>query len=194
MTKKKILSRLGLAMMTAIACIGFTSCSESNDGPEAPPVLSSSYVVTFELSDDVLNTADITAHIANPDGTFRDAKVTETKQSWTLKGDKLPDKAGILFTFVPKTNIDKSKTYDIAISGGISVTSYKNEGVIDAKGHSGSSGMSIQGDKLEQYYVGRGTGFAYGVSEDGTITRLDVDSFDFGLNGLWEWVAGWMQK
>ncbi len=194
MTKKKIFSRLVMAMMMAIACTGFTSCGDDNDEPEAPATWGSSYVVSFELSDDVMNTADITAYIANPDGTFREEKVTKNKPSWTLTGNQLPDKAGVLLTFVPKKNIDESKVYDIAINGGIAVTSLRNEGVVDYKSYSSNSHMTVNGDKLAQYYVGRGAGFASGINEKGEIVSVDVDSFDFGLNGLWEWVAGWLNK
>lgn len=191
MTKKKILSRLVMAMMMAIACTGFTSCGDDKEEPEAPATWSSSYVVSFELSDDVMNTADITVHIANPDGTFREEKVTKNKPSWTLTGDRLPDKAGVLLTFVPKKNIDENKVYDIAVNGGITVTSFRNEEVVDYKSDSRNSNMTINGDRLAQYYIGNGAGFASGISENGKIVSVDVDSFDFGLNGLWEWIAGW---
>ena len=140
---KKIFSRLALAMMMAIVCTGFTSCGDDKDEPEAPATWGSSYIVTFELNDDVINTADITAHIANPDGTFREEKVTKSKLSWTLTGNKLPDKAGVLLTFVPKKNIDENKVYNIGINGGITVTSYRNEGVVDFKSDSENSHMRI---------------------------------------------------
>lgn len=183
MAKKKIFSRVVMAMVMAIACTGFTSCSDDNDEPEAPATWGSSYVVEFKLSDDVMNTADITAHIANPDGTVREEKVTKTKLSWTLTGDKLPDKAGVFLTFVPKKNIDESKVYDIAINSGITVTSFRNEKVVICKGESENSHMTINGDKLALYYVEGGIGLARGVSENGAIVSVDIDSFDFGLNG-----------
>lgn len=194
MTKKKILSSLVMAMMMAIAGTGFISCGNDKDEPEAPATWRSSYVVTFELSDEVMNTADITAHIASPDGSVREENVTKNKVSWTLTGNKLPDKAGVLLTFIPKKNIDPNKVYDIAINGGITVTSFRNEGVVDFKSESEHSGMTIQGDKLAQYYVGRGAGLAAGIRENGKIYSVDVESFDFGLNGLWEWIAGWLNK
>lgn len=194
MTKKKIFSRLAMAMMMAIAFTGFTSCGDDNDDePEAPATWGSSYVVTFELNDDVMNTADITAHIANPDGTFREEKVTKTKLSWTLTGNKLPDKAGVLLTFVPKKDIDPDKVYDIGIKGNIAVTSLRNDKVINFESYGEDSNMTIKGDKLTQYYVGRGAGFAHGINANGALVSVDVDSFDFGLNGLWEWVAGWLK-
>lgn len=196
MTKKKIFSKLALAMMMAIACTGFISCGGDNDNdePEAPATWGSSYVVTFELGDDVMDTADITAHIAKPDGTFSEEKVTKGKLSWTLTGDKLPDKAGVLLTFVPKKNIDPDKVYEIGINGNIAVTSHRNDKVVDFKSNGHDFNISIKGDKLAQYYVGNGVGFASGVSENGKIVSVDVDSFDFGLNGLWEWIAGWLNK
>lgn len=194
MTMKNIFSKLALTMMIVIACTGFTSCGDDNDEPEAPATWGSSYVVTFELSDDVISTADITAYIANPDSTFREEKVTKAKQSWTLTGNKLPDKAGVLLTFVPKKNIDENKVYDITINGGITVTSFRNEGVVDFKSDSENSHMTVKGDKLTEYYVGKGVGFARGVSENGKIVSVDIDSFDFGLNGLWQWVAGWFEE
>lgn len=195
MTKKKIFSRLVMAMMMAIACTGFTSCGDDNDEPEAPATWGSSYVVTFELGDDVINTADITAHIANPDGTFREEKVTKSKLSWTLTGNKLPDKAGVLLTFVPKKDINPEKVYDITINGNIAVTSLRNDKVVNYNSYGGNTHMTINGDKLAQYYVGRGVGFAYGINAEGGLVSVDVDSFDFGLNsGFWEWVAGWLNK
>lgn len=194
MTKTKILSSLVMAMMMAIAGTGFISCGNDKDEPEAPATWRSSYVMTFELSDDVMNTADITAHIANPDGSVREENVTKNKMSWTLTGNKLPDKAGVLLTFIPKKNIDPNKVYDIAINGGITVKSFRNEGVVDFKSESEHSGMTIQGDKLAQYYVGRGAGLAAGIRDNGKIFSVDVESLDFGLNGLWEWVAGWLNK
>lgn len=181
---KKIFSRLTLAMMMAIACTGFTSCGDDNDEPEAPATRGSSYEVTFELSDDVVNTADITAHIANPDGTFREEKVTKTKSTWTLTGNKLPDKAGVLLTFVPKKNIDENKAYNIGIKGNIAVTSLRNDKVVDYRSYGHDSSIPIKGDKLSQYYVGKGAGFAHGINADGKLISVDVESFDFGLNGL----------
>ncbi len=191
---KKIFSKLTLAMMMTIACTGFTSCGDDNDEPEAPATWKSSYVVTFELNDDVISTADITAHIANPDGTFREEKVTKTELSWTLTGNKLPDKAGVLITFVPKKDIDPDKVYEIGIKGNIAVTSLRNDKVVNYKSYGHDSNMTIKGDKLSQYYVGRGVGFAHGINADGKLVSVDVDSFDFGLNGLWEWVAGWFAE
>lgn len=182
MTKKKIFSRLIMAMVIAIANVGITSCGDDNDEPEAPATWGSSYVVTFELGDDVMNTADITAHIANPDGTFREEKVTKSKRSWTLTGNKLPDKAGVLLTFVPKKNIDPEKVYDIAINGNIAVTSLRNDKVVNYSSYGGNTHMTINGDKLAQYYVGRGVGFAHGINAEGGLVSVDVDSFDFGLN------------
>ena len=190
MTTKKIFSKLALAMMMAIACTGFTSCGDDNDEPEAPATWGSSYVVTFELSDDVMNTADITAHIAKPDGTFSEEKVTKNKLSWTLTGNKLPDKAGVLLTFVPK----KNKAYDIGINGNIAITSLRNDKVVNYESYGEDSNLTIKGDKLAQYYVGHGAGFAHGINANGELVSVDVDSFDFGLNGLWEWVAGWFTE
>ncbi len=193
MTKKRILSRLVPAIMMTIACAGFTSCGDDSDDPESPDTWSTSYEVKFELSDDVMNTADVTAYIADCDGRSREEKVTKAEMSWILTGDKLPDKSGVLLTFLPKKNIDENKTYEIAINGSITVTSYRNREVVSHKSYSGNSNMTIKGDKLAEYYAGRGAGFASGVDENGAIVNVDVDSFDFGLNGLWEWVAGWFK-
>lgn len=187
---KKIFSKLTAAVLMALAGMGIASCGSDDDEPEAPAVWSSSYVVKFELSDDVLNTADVTANIVKPDGTFHQEKVTKNTCSWTMTGDKLPDKAGVLLTFVPKDNIDENKVYDIAMSGGITVTSLKDKGVVNHKSYSGDSEISIKGDKLAQYYVGHGIGFAHGVGAKGELVSVDIDSFDFGLNGVWEWIAG----
>lgn len=170
-------------MMTAIVCAGFASCGDDNE-PDSPAVWSSSYEMKFKFSEDVLNTAVITAHIANPDGTFSQETVTTTNPSWELSGNKLPDKAGVLITFVPKSDIDPDKVYDIAIDGGVKVTSYRDNGVIEFKSNSIDSHMPVKGDMLIQYYESAREGFAYGVKENGAIVVLDMDGFDFGLTGF----------
>lgn len=185
----KIFTKLTAAMLIAAAATGFASCG-SDDEPEQPDVWASSYAVSFQLSQDVLNTADVTANIALPDGTFREEKVTQTNPSWNLAGNTLPNKAGVIITFVPKQNIDASKTYSIAIKGSISTSSYKNQVLVKSKTSGVKSDMSVAGNNLAQYYVGKGIGLASGVSATGAIEEVNAGDFDFGLNGVWEWLAG----
>lgn len=179
------------AMLLAVASVGVSSCGDdNNDEPEAVN-WSTSYEVKVELSDDVLKLTDVTAHIAYPDGTFRDQLVVEKNSSWTMTGDKVPDKAGVLLTFVPKHDIDVNQVYTISTNGSISATSYMNKGVIDTKSFSiEGEEMELDGDKVEEYFKGNGVGFAYGVNSHGKIVDVDLREFDFGLNGIWEWLAG----
>lgn len=192
MTKKTIFSRLTLAAVLAIASTGFIACGDDNDEPEVPATRGSSYVIAFEFNEDVINTADITAHIAKPDGTFSEEKVTKPNVSWTLTGNKLPDKAGVLLTFVPKNDIDPAKVYDISIKGSIAVSSLKNNKVVEYESYGKRSHMTVKGERLPEYYRARGIGFAHGINTNGELVKVDVDTFDFGLNGLWQWVAGWL--
>lgn len=138
----------------------------------------------------ILILADDIANIALPDGTFREEKVTQTNPSWNLAGNTLPNKAGVIITFVPKQNIDASKTYSIAIKGSISTSSYKNQVLVESKTSGVKSDMSVAGNNLAQYYVGKGIGLASGVSATGAIEKVNAGDFDFGLNGVWEWLAG----
>ena len=116
------------ATLVMAASLGFTACGgdddNSGDEPQAPGVWTTVDKVELDLSDDVLKTADVTAHIANPDGTVREEPVTKANHSWTMTGKTLPDKACVLLTFVPKTDIDVTKVYDIRFAGSITAASF----------------------------------------------------------------------
>lgn len=187
--KKSFLSKVMVAVALAVTTLAFTACGDDDDEPTVEPKWSTSYVVSFNLGEDVLKTADITAHIARPDGTFAEERVTKTNPSWTLTGNKIPDKAGVLLTFVPKKNIVETDAYEIKIGGSISATSFKDGGAVDSNKYGVNGSMTVKGDRLAEYYTGKGIAFAFGINDQGKVVSVKTDDFDFGLNGLWEWVA-----
>lgn len=83
-------------MVIAVACLVFASCSSNNDEPE-DATWSTVCEVKFEISQDLLDVLDITAHIANPDGTIREEPVSKTNTKWTLKGEQIPNNAGVYY-------------------------------------------------------------------------------------------------
>lgn len=192
----KLYTKLTAAvLMLATAAFALTSCGgDDDDEPEQPKNWSTVYAYSFKLSADVLRTAEVTAHIARPDGTFSTEAVTTLNPSWTLKGTNVPDKAGILLTFVPKKDIDTGATYKIDIFGSVTAESLYGEGVIGYKNYSHGTTMTISGAKLAEYFTGRGVAFAYGTDAQGEMSALPVDSFDFGLNGFWKWLSGFFEE
>ncbi len=114
-----------LAVMLATIGLSLSACGEgnNNDKSEEPDTWATSYVVSITFKPDFLEVAEITAHIANPDGSFSEEKILTQSTSWSLKGNKIPDKAGVLFTFVPRADIDPYRVYNLGISGTIKCSS-----------------------------------------------------------------------
>lgn len=183
MIEKKLFSKLISAMLIAISGIVFNACGNNDEPHDSTETKWSTYYeVSFDLSDDVFKAAEVTAHIADPEGTMRAEKVS-TSKTWTLKGYEIPDKAGILLTFVPKKNIPETEIYTFKINSTIKTASYKNNELFDFKYYSIESEISVKGDKVTQYFTDNDIALAYGVNANGTVISVDTDHFDFGLNG-----------
>lgn len=191
--EKKLLSKLMLAMLIALSGIAFTACGDDNDEPENPETpeeatWATKYTVSFELSDDVFKAAEVTAHVVEPDGS-RSELTLESSPNLTMEGKKIPDNAAVLLTFVPKKDISETEVYDIQIKGSIRATSYKNGKQFDSQFHAIGGGLTLKGDKVAQYFTGRGVALAYGVDENGKVVTVNTDDIDFGLNNIWKWLA-----
>lgn len=128
----------------------------------------------------MLKTADVTAHIAAPDGTVREEPVTKTNPTWTMTGNKLPDKACVLLTFVPKKSIDAGTVFHITFKGTVTAASFKDGKQQNYKTSSRNYSLDIQGDKLSQLYVGKTFGVALGISAQGQVVSVSESDFDFG--------------
>lgn len=184
--KTKFLSRLIVALSVVLSSVCFSACGNDNnndDEPEAPEAWSTAYKFEFEIGDDVFNTADVTAYIASPDGSISQVPVTDSKVSWTVKGNKIPDKAAVLLTFVPKKNIDVSKAYKIRLKGTVNAESYKNK---DTFSHSTSSphsySLDIPGENVSKFWADRTFGVAMAVDATGNVVSASLSDFDFGFN------------
>ena len=186
--KEKIFSRIMLAMLLALVGFGFTACGgDDNDEPDTPDTNATwtgMYQISFEIGEDVLSTADVTVHFANPDGTFTSQAVTKSQNIWKSTDSKtpLPQKAGAILTFVPKQNIDASKTYQFKVNASLSAASYKDGKLV----HSNSSGhnfhKAVAGNEMHDYLLNHPAGVATGIDAKGEVTALDVKDFDFGIN------------
>lgn len=180
-----------LAMLTAASGVAFTACGE--DEPEKPvdEAWSTKYEVSVELSDDVYNTAEVTAYVAYPDGKVREEKVTSNR-NWTLTGDQVPDKAGVFLTFVPKNNVDLTKEYELGFDCSISGASLQgSDKTIDYKKYSVDETSTVEGDKLTEFYPEASVALALRTDAKGLVSKAEASDFDLGLNGgFWKWVSG----
>lgn len=174
-----------MAILAVVFGISFTACSD-NDEPQQEEAWSTSFEVSFKLSDDVFKGADVTAYIAGPDGSMRTEKVASNK-NWTLTGNKVPGKAGVLLSFVPKQNIDAAAVYDIKMDYSISATCFVgNDKVNDKKSYSSNEEVSIAGSDAADFFTGSGIALAMGVDANGKVVEVDPKDFDFGFNGIWK--------
>lgn len=183
--KTKFLSRLIAALFIGLASVGFSACGNddnNDDEPEAPDAWSTAYKFEFEIGDDVFNTADVTAYIASPDGTVSQVPVTDSKVSWTVKGNKIPDKAAVLLTFVPKKSIDVSKAYKMSLKGTVIAESYKNKETFSFKTYPHSYSLDVPGENVSKFWTDKTFGVAMAVDATGNVVSASLSDFDFGFN------------
>ncbi len=174
-----------LAMLLAFVGLGFTACGDDDkDEPDMPATWSASYEITFEIGEDVLNTADVTVHFANPDGTFTSQTVTKSKTTWKSTDSKtpFPQKAGAILTFVPKQDIDASKTYQFKVNGSIAAASYKDGKLFSSSTSGVKLGHAVAGDRMHDYLLNHPVAVAIGVDANGQVSALSTNDFDFGVN------------
>lgn len=181
-----------LMIVALIALIlGLSACSDENDEPKVPDTWTTAYTVTATFGPEMFEMVDITAHIAKPNGTVSEEVVLQQNYTLKLTGNKIPDKAGVLFTFVPKSNVDPDKVYHVLIDGNIRATSYKNGEVFSSLSPTSiKTSAPIKGSQVEKYFTGKGVAITVGISDDGNVTSVNPDQFDFGVNSVWEWLAG----
>lgn len=189
--EKTIFSKLMLGALVVASGFGLTACGEDNDEPRISDTWTTAYTVTANFGPDMFEMVDITANIVKPDGGISEETVLQQNYTLKMTGNKIPDKAGVLFTFVPKDNVDPDKVYKVQIERSIMPTSYKNGEVYSSYSPSlVSTTLSIKGSQVAQYFTGKGVAVTAGISADGNATSVNSDEFDFGLNGVWEWLAG----
>ena len=184
--KTKLLSRLIVALSVVLSSVCFSACgsddNNNDDEPEAPEAWSTAYKFEFEIGDDVFKTADVTAYIANPDGSVSQVPVTDSKVSWTLKGNKIPDKAAVLLTFVPKKNFDVSKAYKISLNAAVTAESYKNKEIFSFKASPNKYSLDIPGENVTKFWTDKTFGVALAVDATGKVVSASLSDFDFGFN------------
>lgn len=184
--KKTFFSKVAMAMLMALTALTFSGCGSDEDDPVVvEPQWSTSYRVSFKFSEDVLKTADVTAHIAKPDGTFSEERISTIDPVWVLTGNQIPDKAGVLLTFVPKSSIVETDSYDIKIAGSIVATSFKDGKSVSTSKSGVDVRRAMKGDRLAQYYTDQHVAFALGINDRGSVEDVNIKDFDFGLNVIW---------
>lgn len=190
--KKTIYSKLLATLFVVVSGMMFTSCGDDNDEPNGNDNAkwNTSYEVKVTFGEDMFKMADITAHIAQPNGKVTSEPVLKASSSWKLTGDKIPDKAGILFTFVPKKDVTPDNLYRVEIYGSITATSFKNGVEFSSQPRVYSNSMSIKGSQVEKYFTDRAVALVLSIDEDGDVNYANAEDFDFGLNGFWKWLAG----
>lgn len=179
-----------MAIGLAALSFGLTACGDDNDEPEVPAAWNTAYSVNVTFGSEMFEMVDITAHIAKPDGTVSEEVVLQEKYTLKMSGDKIPDKAGVLFTFVPKSNVDPDKVYHVLVEGSVRATSYKNGEVFSSFSPTAyKTSAPIKGSQVAKFFTGKGVAITAGISDDGNATSVNSDEFDFGVNSVWEWLA-----
>lgn len=179
--KKTIFSKLMLGLLVAASGITFTACGD-DDEPKVEDKFSTEYTFSVDFSADLLKTADVKAYILSPDGTVTEEVITKAKNSWTLKGNSIPDKAGVRFDFDIKQG-DFSGDYEIEYAVKKSVTCLNNGKVIDTESENPTETYTVPAENLAGFY-GTSLILSGEVNANGKVSITDGSNLDFGLNSL----------
>lgn len=182
--KKHFLEKFLLAFMALFAGVDLTACgdNENNEPVVTPDSWSSEYVIKVSFSEDYLKIAHITAHIAHPDGSLSSEEVTKATTTWTLKGVKLPDRAGVMLTFSPKDNILTDEVYELSYDASISASSLVNGGVFSYKSDSMNTSLTVKGDRIAEYLEKEEIILAKGINKNGGVINISSSDINFGAD------------
>lgn len=177
--KKTIFSKLMLGMFVAVTGFAFTSCSD-DDEPKVEDKFTTEYTFEAEFSADLIKTADVKAYILSPEGIVTEETITKEKNTWTLKGSSIPDKAGVRFDFDEKSG-DFSGDYEVGYTVKTTVSCLNNGDVVSIESDSSDETYTVPAVNLSGLY---GTSLILGgqVNAKGEASVTDGADLDFGLN------------
>ena len=177
--KKSIFSKLMLGMLVVASGFGLTACGD-DDEPKVEDKYTTQYTFSAEFSADLLATADVKAYILSPEGVVTEETITKAKNSWTLKGNSIHDKAGVRFDFDLKEG-NFTGDYEIGYKLNTTVTCYKNDGIESSKSEQPNETYTVPAENLNEFY---GTQLTLGgeVNAKGEAKVTDGSNLDFGLN------------
>lgn len=177
--KERIFSKLMMGMLFAASIFTLTACGD-DDEPKVEDKFTTEYTFSAEFSADLLKTADVKAYIISPDGIVTEEVVTKVNNTWTVKGNSIPDKAGVRFDFDVKQG-DFSGDYELGYKVTTSVTCLNNNNMVSSKSDSSDETYTVSAENLAGFY---GTFVTLGgqVSDKGEASVTDGADLDFGLN------------
>lgn len=178
--KKTFFSKLMMGTLFAASILTLTACGDDEE-PKVEDKFTTEYTFTAEFSADFVKTADIKAYVLSPEGTVSEEIISKEKNSWVLKGTFIPDKAGVMFEFVPKPNITEG-TYKVEYKTSTSVKCIKNGDILSIKSENADHSFTVPAEKLPVFY-GTSLILAGEINGDGVSKVTDGSDFDFGLNG-----------
>ena len=173
-------SKLMAWLLPAAFCLGLCACSDDKDAPATEDHFTTEYTFDVEFSEDLLATADVTATILFPEGTLYEETISQTNNSFTLKGNSIPDRAGILFLFDAKEG-NFSGDYEIGYKVKTTISCLNNDKVISSKLETSDEMFNVPAENLSLFY-GTSLVLAGEVSAHGEANVVNGADFDFGLN------------
>lgn len=168
-------------MLFAATVFTVTACGDDDDDPKVDDKFTTEYTFTAEFSADLVKTASVKAYVLSPEGALSEETITKEKNSWTLKGTSIPDKAGVMFEFDAKSNIPEGD-YQLGYKTTTTVECLNNGGVVSFKSQSSELHFTVSAEQLTDVY-GTSLTLAGEVSSNGEARVTDGSGIDFGLNG-----------
>ena len=179
--KTKYIFNSLMATVLSVLSLGLTACGD-DDEPKVEDKFTTEYTFEVEFSADLLATADVKAYILSPEGVVSEETITKAKNNWTLKGNSIPDKAGVRFEFDAKSG-NFSGDYEAGYKTSTTVTCYKNGGIESTKTEKSDESYTVPAENLTEFY---GTQLTLGgeVNAKGAAKVTDGSNLDFGLNNV----------
>lgn len=181
--KKNFFKTIMPILLMAAPAFTFTACGDDDDKDDPKDhddIYTTEYRYEVNFTEDLLQTADVKAYVLSPDGTVSEETITETRNLWVLRGNSIPDKAGVMIEFDSKNNVADGK-YTIGYSTATTVICYDDDEVESFKSSSHSVNYTVSSENIAHFY-GTCLILAGEVNAKGEAAITDGSSLDFGLN------------
>ena len=166
-------------LLLPLLAAAFIACSDDDDnnGGNNEGKATASFTYEFKTNQTVLDMADVTIRYMDTDSTQYEETLTDTVWTKTLTADHWDAIAAFQVEWTLKADFEavEGENYEIANAYICSAKALKGEGVFSSKTHNLDGSMTIEGDKLVEFFAdGIACSHADRIDAAGNVTDTEI--------------------
>ena len=166
-------------LLLPLLAAAFIACSDDDDnnGGNNEGKATASFTYEFKTNQTVLDMADVTIRYMDTDSTQYEETLTDTVWTKTLTADHWDAIAAFQVEWTLKADFEavEGENYEIANAYICSAKALKGEDVFSSKTHNLDGSMTIEGDKLVEFFAdGIACSHADRIDAAGNVTDTEI--------------------